>query len=269
MYSRKISLFVLLLLLLTSALPVVAQDDPGNTDEPDGPAVTLEPEDAAQSEAESRARVDAFMQEYARRSIFDFRVAYLIASSENSPSLVSAEGIQEITGAAIIDDWNEFVLQNEETPFNIVMLHGSMADAVDTTVIRDLYRSNVIIVGLNIDIPTLTNVIGDDCMAKQNRDATEIDGDSFVFFSYSVEIVSPVEFSGQYDDLTTNLHEVTLETCEDLTQDIYGNTALKIRHGATASFIETALDLQGLVETLVAETIHYRIPAQLDLQPLP
>jgi hypothetical protein len=245
MLRKVLPIVVCLFVFLISASPSMAQETP--PEHPDGPAVTVPPEIQATSAAESQARYEEFLS----RSILNFRVAYLISEDEENPeSLLSSNSIYNATGAVIVNSWEEFLQLNEEQPFQIILLHTSMFDAIDLEWTKNAYRNNVLLVGMNIDLPQMVEITGEVCMGKRHE-TNFVDQEFYVYLTYvaSAEIPEELEL----------LHRATLETCTKVNK-LRGTGG--VQHGAGASFVEQPSDIEGLVNSLVVETMNYEMTPQ-------
>lgn len=251
MLRKVLPVFALLFLFFAAATATFAQETP--PEEPDGPSVPISPEQEAEIEAAAKARYDDFLS----RSIFDYRVAYLIKDDLlKDKSLVSGANIAAISGAVLISSWDEFAQSNAEQPFQVVLLHQSMVGEIDLEWAREAYRSGVIIVGMNVEVAQLAEIVGDFCMAKEHK-TNFGDRDSYVYLIYVV-------LSAQAEALSS-IHAAALETCSDAAI----TAGAGIIHGAAASYIESPSDLEGLIGSIVLDTMNYGMPNPRNNQLLP
>ncbi len=256
---RKGSLLILLVMLFASTLTASAQE--GEEPHPDGPIVELSPEEQAAADAQTQAYNEVWVEKFLSRNLTDFNIAYLITENATTHDIyVSADYMAEQTGARVISDWNTFEKLNEETAFQIIFIHESMLDRVDVEWFKEAYRSGVIIAGINIDVDPLADLIGDVCMGKKH-DTEFLDQDFYVYLMYHAEVTDPQHGTAsmdsvEYQKALDSIHHSSLETCDD---PELGHLSGGATHGATASWVESPEDLEGLLGFVLANTVSYGI----------
>ncbi len=160
-------LFTLLCLMLAMAAGLGAQAENTPTPYPtrfvtpgpDGYPATISPHSRQPMVQPPLPTVDI-----RRASIFDFRVAYLIDEELPETDLLSVSNVSRLTGAVAFDDWDEFLKQFEEIPFQIILVHDSMVDAVNLMWMHNAYRSSMMIVGINTGFQRYVDMVGDWCI---------------------------------------------------------------------------------------------------------
>jgi hypothetical protein len=99
----------------------------------------------------------------------DFRVAYFVDTSVELDEIVSAETIQQLTGAVVIDSAEAFAEANAEAPFQIVLIHGSMKAKVDREWAKQTYReASTIFIAFDLRFNDLAEIVGDQCERTKN-----------------------------------------------------------------------------------------------------
>jgi hypothetical protein len=246
---------LLSLLWFSSESLIIAQSDPlplpDSTEEapeyPDGPPVE-QSEEMSQEDMNAIATAQA---EFESRSISDYRTAYLIeADTAAGNEFITEENVMETIGAEGINTWEDFLILNEEHPFQIILVHVSMLDAVDLEWLHDAYRNNVIIVGINFTQEQMQILTGDACLKDMNPD--RVVGDftgSFLTFVYTVSAVD--------ESLYETIHQAELIDCTDY--DARG-AKTSVVHGQYQFELEQQSHLEQLVGVLTMSTMNYDLP---------
>lgn len=243
--SRRITITgrvvgLVMLLVCTTLLSdrlTSAQDESTPTPDPEGqPIFDVPPEIQATHEAEEAI----FNAQYHSRSIFDFRIAYLIAEdAEPAGSLVESANMAKILGAEAVHDWDELLSLNEDTPFHMILVHESMAEQVDPEWMGDAYRNDVQIVGIDLLPKVLKSLVRDKCVGGAQRRIAEW-YDHFVFyFIYHVEL--------EHESDREYVYEQQLERCKRVKIEGYGSFA----HGVMNFPLHDADSLQYLADSLL------------------
>lgn len=249
-------LLILLVLGMTTSGLLMAQDDV--------PPVFPDAEDAA-AQADAAARLSVieaeWQREFDRRRPTDFRVAYLIAPQAlPAESPLSSENVASTTGAQIFGDWKAFAAQNEEQPFQIVLIHESMVDQVDVAVTQAAYRSQTLLMGVGVSFPQWVEITGDFCAEEPNPAYRQLADEMILMFSYVYEVSD--------EALVPRIHEVYLEQCvpeDDITVELLGGDALAgdwaivTRGKANMLFSDFARVPDAFARMLISETISYGI----------
>lgn len=119
-------------------------------------------------------------------TIFDFRVAYLIAANavpDDSP--IAPANFEEYLGAVTINSWSDFIELNEEAAFHALLLHPSLAEEMDTTWLAEAYRNNdPLIIGINMRGTQLAELIRDPCAANNKSDLLDYFENAWLQFTY-------------------------------------------------------------------------------------
>lgn len=225
----------------------------------EGIGLTLAPDEELVQKATLDAHAATWAAELSNRTIFDFNVAYLIVEgAASSDSLVSAESIAGVTGASVISKWEDFIAQNAQQPFHIVLIHGSMYDQVDKAWMSSAYRNKIFVVGINMPFANLADLVNDRCLQDPNPGALENFGNLYLYFTFDVELENE-----SYRELVT---QSELETCND---DYTGTGFVSVNHGTVSLPIINQELLQNLVSDLISDTVSYGFPKPGDTQSLP
>lgn len=231
------------LALTTATLPTAAQEEPGPI-----PSYENPPEIAATQEAYDRA----FDEELANRSIFDFRIAYLVSDEVAGESTVAPENLKAATGALEVNTWDEFLRLNDLQPFQIILIHVSMQHQVDTDWLASAYRNNIIVVGINIRSTDLANLVQDNCLSHSKEDLLDYADNVWRYFTYHIQLAN--ESEREY------VNKVELTDCTRNETGIYeGRGQIIVRHGVIQSTVYRQVQLEELADSLKVETIQSQL----------
>jgi hypothetical protein len=206
-------------------------------------------------EAEARAAAYnvALEAKLAATSIFDFSIAYLVKDSVIAPDAAESERtLASVLGAQSFSTWDEFIAQNEQTPFQIILIHNSFYDQVDVEFTRHAYRHQVIIAGIGMAFEQMVEITGDKCQRNPNPHLKpEQTHNWMMYFTYSVTLEEE-----RYRPIVT---EATLETCRENFDT--GETMVDVLHGVSHSPIINPLgDMRNFTNRLrFVGTIHYNL----------
>lgn len=158
------------------------------------PAPTLEPgavPDAPLLEPSMQATADAleaaWVLERESRSITDFRIAYLIApGAVTADSLMSEQSFSAVLGAEVIHDWDTFSQTAIDDPYQMVLIHDSAYDMIDTAWTQHAYRNGIIIAGIGMPFEHLVEITGDRCVKPTNPSYADQYADWVIMFSYVI-----------------------------------------------------------------------------------
>lgn len=254
MYSQYpvrhiLTFLVILLAVCLMPFAVASAQEPSNTPEPG--AVPDAPYDPV-AEATGQAIEDAYLREMESRSIFDFHIAYLIDSDAVAPDNVfSEEAVTETLGAVPFSSWEEFSAQNEVFPFQILLIHGSMYEEIDTEWTQWAYRNRVMFAGLSTPFEQMAEITGDHCLIDYNLSGQKT-SDTLWFFQYAVSL----------DNLhlreIVHLHE--LELCKGK-YPIEG-VSFSVLHGIVDLSVRGSDALEGLARRFITRSMDYGIVGQ-------
>ena len=222
--------------------------EPIPTLEPDG--VPVAPPVDPSIEATAQALEAEWILEYQSRSIFDFNIAYLVipdAIPENS--LMSEQSFSETFGAQIIHSWDEFITQNGQHPFQILLIHDSIYDQLDVTWTQEAYRNKVIIVGIGMPFEHLVEVIGDRCVKHPNPTSEDNFASRMMLISYAVTVDN--------EDYRSLIDQFVLSECRD-NFDL-GDVQYGVFKGRTNYPLTDVRLLNALVDTLIDKSMDYQI----------
>lgn len=252
------SLTAILTIVATSvmllSIPLYAQQLPLPTGEgtlvatiehPDGPSIT----DIPQKVLDAQATNDADLYS---RVIFDYRIAYLIAeNNDQSDSTFSSANMTHYTGSQTFYSWAEFIEQNTEEPFSVVVVHSSSYDSLDPQWFYEAYRSNVIIIGLNLTYDQMVVLTGDECLDNPNP-GYKFKGDFFNHLVYHIHL--------QDESYREIINQAELHDCNS--DYSTGGTRASVSHGTSQipSLPNHPLTPEYLAYYLIAETKNYAIP---------
>lgn len=245
--GRVVGLVILLVCttLLSDRL-TGAQDESTPIPDPEGqPIFDVPPEIQATHEAEDAI----FNVQYHSRSIFDFRVAYLIAEdAEQAGSVVESANMAKYLGAETIHGWDEFLSLNEDDHFHMILIHGSMTEQVDPEWMGDAYRNDVQIVGIDLLPKALKALVRDECVRGAQQEIAEWYDHYAFHFSYHIEL--------EHESDREYVYEQQLERCKRVKIEGYGS----FTHGVMNLPLIDADSLQYLADSLLMNTINFDIP---------
>lgn len=212
----------------------------------DGPSVEMSEEEQQQQDM----AIATAQAEFESRSIFDYRVAYLIeAEVEVTNQIVDSQNINEFTGAEVFHVWEDFLRVNEEQSFQIVLVHISMLEQIDLEWTHEAYRNNTILIGINFSHDELSMMTGDACLKDMNPQIKVSDYTaSFRYFLYSVMAD---------ENLFETIHQATLINCTDYDAD---GATTGVTHGQYQYRLEEQLHLNALIGSLITTTMSYGLP---------
>ncbi len=144
-------------------------------------------------------------REIKSRDWSNFRVAYLVDTSLELDGIVSAETIQEKTGAVVFDNVEDFTKAAAEQPFQIVLIHGSMKDKVYSEWIKQAYRhATAVIIGIDMYRKDLVVILGNNCI-KPKDDLLNYFPHTWTAYMFAI--------SGGTEDDKEGIYQAKLETC--------------------------------------------------------
>lgn len=250
--------FLLIALVMMTGLSqiIVFAQEATSTPEPgavaDGP---IDPD----IEATTQAVEAEWEQEYNSRNLLDFSVAYLIApDATTSDSLISPQAFAELYGAQAVHSWDDFIAQDDLRPFQIILIHDSFYEQIDTLWTQQAYRNKVIIVGIAIQYEHLVEITGDHCLYNPNP---QIPYDTrWLYFAYSVKL--------EDESYREYVNQQELEICDD--DYSLGGLTLEVLHGLSNFPLTFEDGLILLRDNLKTETMTYGLSvSQDDTLPLP
>jgi hypothetical protein len=170
---KTVILFSILVISLLVGLSVSAQGTTHPEDmTPDHTLTTIV--EALQPTIEAaRTMIRVQMTAQAEYSLFDFRIVYLIpqTTADHYTHVLPATGqqlsllapgvIHDTSGAIIVHTWQEVLDLHDEQSIHALMIHADAESLIDTTWLRDAYRTQeVIIVGFNFNNTWLRDTLG-------------------------------------------------------------------------------------------------------------
>ena len=267
----SIALSVMLLVTFSDVM-VDAQDDSISPNEvvatatvgPDGPPVTMPPEEATAMFEEANEWAIIRATEIAKTSIFDFRVAYLIAEDMHARDtvetdyLVQPDSIAAYTGALTFHNWDDFIAAVEQAPFQVILVHGSMADAVDTSWLGEAYRNQAVVGGISMDPNRIAEMVGDHCRSKQPA-LLEYFDNLWMILTFDIELENP-----EYRELAIQslLNDCTEESLEGLGRVIW-------EQGYIRNPVMDDSNLDFLQDSMHHLLLDYGVTKPIEILPLP
>jgi hypothetical protein len=224
---------------------------PNNPESPDEQATRQAIE--AQQEAEFNAM-----------SIFDYRVAYLIAADAVTPdSLVSEAAFEQVFGSKVFNTWEAFADANADAPFQIILIHKSMVEQVDTTWTQWAYRNRVILVSISMTLDQYIEITGDRCNASPTMEYFEKFENTWLYYAYV--------FDFDDDERKAYVDQQKLEACnENLTFEDVGRKTGSVYQVFANMEITRPEALNELVKGMKMEIIVYEMGvAKEETLPLP
>ena len=197
-------------------------------------------------------RQEAARMEFEQRSIFNYRTAYLItADARQQINTLTPGRVATQAGAIPLTDWDAFLKHHETKPFDIVLLHASMYDQVDPDWFYSAYRSNIIIIGINVPHEQMSALTGDLCLQNPNPLPMDVaHGDYIVYYTLAIE--------ADYEEDRNAIIQSKTQTCEDTYVDTARGYA-NVIHGSVQTYLMGSTDenVTWLVDFLIAETMNY------------
>lgn len=226
---------------------------PQVTEHPDGPSVTFSPEEEA-AILSGMMTLDA---DLTSRSIFDYTIAYWIAEGETEAEtdpLFSTEAVAAETGAQVFSDFEAFMEADAETPFEIIIVHPSFYEQMDTLVDKewavDAFRKGVLFVGLTVTIPQLGEIVQSECIPDFTYRELPEGWRIITVLGYHIQANDPAV----YDTLKQRL----LDDCE--TQILDGVTQTEAQFLTDHKVTMTAAGAKELPRLLIANTYYAGLP---------
>jgi hypothetical protein len=210
--------------------------------------VTLEPELDTKIAATQAAEDAAWVAAFEDRSIFDFRVAYLISEAA-ADTIVSAENMNEVIGAVPVYSWDAFITLHEQQPFHLVLIHRSMVGAVDKTWTADAYRNGIFIAGINLRQQQLADIVGDKCRKTKKKELLDYVDNTYLLFVYHVRL----EDESQRD----YVNRMELEECQ---KNYVLSSPAVIDSGTIPLGLYSRIHLEYIGTSFVVETVNLGIP---------
>jgi len=214
--TRWTALIALMVGLFALSSAAIAQEPAG--DVPNG---EYDPE----ADAREAAYYAALEAKLAATSIFDYSIAYLVKQEAVlSDSVVSEVFLTTTIGAQPFHSWDEFVAQNDQLPFQLILIHDSFYDQVDTAFTQNAYRNQVIIIGIGMPFEHVVEVTGDRCQMNPNPQLKQEEAKDWVmYFTYSLVLED-----SRYREV---VNEAAVEKCRGNFDT--GESFVDLRHGIT------------------------------------
>jgi hypothetical protein len=206
---------------------------------------TIEP--AIQATAD--ALEAAWIADYESRSIFDLRVAYLIGfDAMPEESVMSETSFAETLGAVVVHTWDDLIVENDREAFQIVLVHDSAYDQLDTEWTQYAYRNQVILVGIGMPFEHHVEMTGDRCLKEPNPHLADEAEDWVLLFAYSA----------QYKDESQRvpLDPSAFTSCRGR-PPVVGETYDGVMHGSLNYPLTEPEHVDGFANALVLKAMYY------------
>lgn len=160
---------------------------------------TYNPTDRAQIATEEKRVYDSFATldaDLRSRDIADYPTAYLVSqeAAVNDKSF-SEPKIVGLTSAQVFYTWDDFAASNAAQPFEILIVHDSMAEAVDREWAHQAFRDEIMIMGFNISLGRLAEMVGITCFKdKPLPDSIPPEWDWMYMIGYAVRVADPKDY---------------------------------------------------------------------------
>jgi len=241
--TRWTALIALMVGLFALSSAAIAQEPAGYV--PNG---EYDPE----ADAREAAYYAALEAQLAATSIFDFSIAYLVKQEAVlSDSVVSEVFLTTTIGAQPFHSWDEFVAQNDQLPFQIILIHDSFYDQVDTAFTQNAYRNQVIIIGIGMPFEHLVEIAGDKCQSNPNPHLAKDADERILYFTYSLILEDAA-----YRD---SVNEAVIDECKNNFDT--GETTASLMRGTSNFWISDLIRPPTYLESrlLFAVVDHYGI----------
>lgn len=206
-------------------------------------------------EAQEKAWMDAFTN----RSILSFNVAYLVdEATALSDDLLSGAHFEKIFGAEVFHSWDDFAKARTEKNYQIVFVHTTLMQQIDSAWTKDAYLNKTIFVGLNTTFEPLAALVGDSCLRHPSPTL-----ENYFDVVARVIFISP---DGTTKGDVAALGLEYLETCKQSFSNSRNVNAVSLAYP-----LRTIDDLTYLANTIVADTVSFNIPIgkSNELLPMP
>jgi hypothetical protein len=161
--------YIIMLIAMLSLLAIFATSMTFVFSQESGVPTVVVPTDIPATATALAEQALADTREIKSRDWSNFRVAYLVDTSLELDEIVSAATIQEKTGALVFDNAEKFTQAAAEQPFQIVLIHGSMKDKVDSEWIKQAYRyATAVIIGIDMYRQDLVAILGNNCIKPKD-----------------------------------------------------------------------------------------------------
>lgn len=117
-------------------------------------------------------------------SVSNYRVAYI--AQENTVTVDSLA----VGDAQIASTWDEVIAFDAAAPLQAIVIHSSAIESVDSEWVHAAYRRGVIVAGVNLFLPELSALTGDNCVSRHGISmdvANTHSGDYFVLYYYRLQ----------------------------------------------------------------------------------
>lgn len=204
-----------------------------------------------------QAEEDAF-------SYSDVRSVYLIAPELSDVDVyANANTVADKFSTQIAHSWRDIDTFLEEAPIDILFIHGSALDQVDSEWVRAAYRSHTLVVGFSTPFDALAEIAGDSCVKNPNPQVPEFYREWVVVLSYTA--------SSTPTDGKTIVDADTLDNCSE---EYGGLKGAAISHNANLLPIYEPVGLDYIVNFLRTDLISrkregYMLPSQIAVSELP
>jgi hypothetical protein len=96
-----------------------------------------------------------------------YHIAYLIENNAlTEDHVVAPAKVSKDIGAVVTNDWQSFLIANQNTPFQAVILHKSALSFVDYVWFNEAYKQGVIVSLIDIYYPEIPRITGIECADK-------------------------------------------------------------------------------------------------------
>lgn len=155
------------------------------------------------------------------RNIVDYPTAYLVSEDAAANDKTFSEAkITALTSAQVFYNWDDFAASHTAQSFEILLVHESMADAVDREWAYQAFRDEVMIMGFNISLGRLAKMVGITCFKdKPLPDSIPPEWNWLYMIGYGVRVADPENYE--------TYKQALIEDCEQHGNDGRNHTYYK------------------------------------------
>lgn len=154
-------------------------------------------------------------------SVSNYRVAYIAQENTVTSGYLAAADVQ------ITSTWDEVLAFDAAAPLQAIVIRSSAIESVDSEWVRAAYRRGIIVVGVNLFLPELSALTGDNCVSRHgiSTDAANThSGDYFVLYYYRLQPENEADREA--------INTVQLQNCTDIQNNYHYQLSEGFMQGA-------------------------------------
>lgn len=180
---------------------------------------------------------------FASLDILNLNVVYFTVPNEDIIlGVPAARSLNSALGAVVADSWQAVLDAVAESPIHVLIVHESAYDNVDLDWTRSAYRSEVLIVGLDMSFEQIQEMTGDWCEKDPNPGLADLLPHRYTYLTLGVRL--------DRSDLRDSAISELVDNCRD-GADLPGR--VDIHRGTVDGFPTTEIWVRSLESNLMSD----------------